>query len=337
VDSSNCDTTGTSGGTCTVTVTNSSPGIDVIHAKLVIAAGPTPNPPFPAQVTLTRETGDGVSTDSANGQKLWIKTHVINDATNTEITGPVTAPVTVHDTLNAAAAVNGDTVDFTLFQSANCTGTVVATDPGKPITAGVATSKSTLLNPSSTTQYSYLAHFNGDSTFPAADAACEPFTVTGIPTGQITPTQVDCTLFNSGTAPTLPGVFYSLTGSGKIGQGINPGVFFFWTHITTTTANQVVTVTQSNNSTNNAALFQVSQSWDRLYTGDCVSWTTGTLINNSSGASFTVKTPGDYIIGIKYDVKSIAGTTGPVPPNIKYTFSTSLGGTTGATVNLNKQ
>jgi hypothetical protein len=113
-------------------------------------------------------------------------------------------------------------------------------------------------------------------------------------------------------------------------------VFFFWTKITTTVPNQVVTVTQSNTSTNNAALFLVHQDWDRVYAGDCSSWTAGTQIAGGSGATFTIPTPGSYIIGIKYQTKSIAGTTAPVPADITYNFVTSLGGTTGASVLLKK-
>ena len=127
------------------------------------------------------------------------------------------------------------------------------------------------------------------------------------------------------------------TSGGKIGQNINPGVFFFWTTITTTVPNQVVTASQTNTSTNNAALFTVHQGWDRLYLGDCSSYTTGTEIAGGSGASFTVPTPGTYHIGIKYSTKSIAGTTAPVPSDITYNFATSLGGQTGASVLLKKQ
>ena len=79
------------------------------------------------------------------------------------------------------------------------------------------------------------------------------------------------------------------------------------------------------------------QGWDRVYTGDCSSWAAGTEINGGSGARFTIATPGTYIIGIKYQTKSIAGTTAPVPADITYNFTTSLGGTTGASVLLKKQ
>ena len=157
------------------------------------------------------------------------------------------------------------------------------------------------------------------------------------PGGQIAPTQVSCEDFISGTAPVLDQVNYPVSG-GKIGQGINPGVFFFYTRITTTVPNQVVTVSQTNNSTNNAALFSVHQDQARLYTGNCSSWTSGTVIGvNDSGASFTVPTPGTWVISIKYSPKSIVGTNAPVPSTIRYDFATSLGGTTGASLLLVKK
>src|SRR5262249_3390321 len=153
--------------------------------------------------------------------------------------------------------------------------------------------------------------------------------------GKIAPTQESCQTFSNGTAATLGSITYPVNGN-KIGQGINPGVFFFFTRITTTTANQVVTVTPSNTSTNNAALFQIQIGQAILHTRSCGSLASGTLINNSSGASFTVATPGTYVIGLKYTTKSIAGTTPPVPANITYNFVTSLGGNTGASVQLVK-
>jgi len=49
---------------------------------------------------------------------------------------------------------------------------------------GLANSTAITLNPPATTAYSYLAHYNGDGTFPAQDASCEPFTVQNVPTGK---------------------------------------------------------------------------------------------------------------------------------------------------------
>jgi hypothetical protein len=157
------------------------------------------------------------------------------------------------------------------------------------------------------------------------------------PTGIIAPTQTTCQDYTGGTAQTLGQVNYSVSG-GKIGQGINPGVFFYYTKITTTTPGQVVTVTQSNTSTNSTPLFGIlnGQAW--LYPADCSSHTSGTVTGpNGSGASYTIPTAGTYIIGIKYQTKTIAGAPAPVPADITYNFTTSLGGSTGASVLLKKQ
>src|SRR5262249_16059918 len=159
----------------------------------------------------------------------------------------------------------------------------------------------------------------------------EPLHV-NVPGGIIAPTQTTCGDILNGTFSVLGQINYSVN-AGKIGQGINPGVFFYYVKITTTIPNQVVTVSQSNNSTTNAALFGMLQGQGWVWSGDCSSKLVGqTTGANDSGASFTVPTPGHYIIGIKYQTKTIAGTTAPVPADITYTFTTSLGGTTTGTV-----
>ena len=135
------------------------------------------------------------------------------------------------------------------------------------------------------------------------------------PGGLIAPTLTTCQDFVSGTAATLGQINYSVSG-GKIAQSINPGVFFYYTKITTTLPNQVVTVSQSNTSTNGAALFQVLNGQAYLYSTGCTTLLTGTLNATSTGASFIVPTPGTYIISIKYSAKSIAGTKAPAPVDI---------------------
>jgi hypothetical protein len=325
-------------GSCTVVISSSTTGTTTIKATTTVSVG---------GVALVRTTGDGKLGDSADANKTWSDSVVTtqvhdpahNDITNTE----VTAGTVVHDeaTVSKAAGTPAavpaptGTVTFTLYDNGTCNGAVLATDPNKPLNAsGVATSV-TFTTPVAGGTFSYLAHYNGDANYPARNGPCEPFRVRPIPLGQITPTNVECADILSGTAPTLAQINYTVSG-GKIAQSINPGVFFFWTTITTTIPNQVVTVSQSNTSTNNAALFTVHQGWDRLYQGDCSSYTSGTLIAGGSGASFIVPTPGTYIIGIKYSTKSIAGTNAPVPDDITYNFTTSLGGNTGASVLLKK-
>ena len=157
------------------------------------------------------------------------------------------------------------------------------------------------------------------------------------PQGIIAPTQTSCSDFTGGTASILGQVNYSVSG-GKIGQGINPGVFFFYTKITTSSPNQVVTVTETNTSTNGTPNFGIlnGQAW--LYPASCASHTVGSTSGpNGENASFTVAVPGTYVIGIKYQTKTIAGAPAPVPADVTYNFNTSLGGSTGASVLLKKQ
>jgi hypothetical protein len=161
--------------------------------------------------------------------------------------------------------------------------------------------------------------------------------VRSAPKGQITPTNTSCQDFASGTAETLSQVNYSVKG-GQIFQNINPGVFFFYSTITTTTQNQVVTVTQTNNSSNGSALFGVHQGQAWLWTADCNSKIVGTVTGAyDNNASYTIPTPGTYIISVKYQTKSLSGTIAPVPADITFTWVTSLGGSTGASVLLKKQ
>jgi len=327
-------------GSCTVTITSATAGTTVVRGTTTVSVG---------GVSLTRTTGDAHVGDSADASKNWGDvtnvTHV-RDAANNDITNTtVNAGTVVHDeatvakTAGTPAGVPAPTgsVTFTLYDNGTCNGTVLATDANKPLSSGTATS-ATFTTPAATAgTFSYLAHYNGDANYPAKDAACEPFSTKTVPTGLIAPTQTSCSDVLNGTAAVLGQINYSVS-DGKIGQGINPGVFFFYSKITTTVPNQVVTVTQSNTSTNSTPLFGIlnGQAW--LWSGDCKSKLVGATFGaNDSQATFTVPTPGNYIIGIKYQTKTIAGANAPVPADITYNFATSLGGQTGASVLLKKQ
>jgi hypothetical protein len=328
-------------GSCTVTITSATTGTTVVRGTTTVSVG---------GVSLTRTTGDAHVGDSADASKNWGDvtnvTHV-RDAANNDITNTtVNAGTVVHDeatvakTAGTPAGVPAPTgsVTFTLYDNGTCNGNVLATDANKALNASGTATSATFTTPAATAgTFSYRAHYNGDANYPAKDAACEPFSTKTAPTGLIAPTQTTCDDVLNGTAAVLGQVNYPLSG-GKIGQGINPGVFFFYSKITTTIPNQVVTVSQTNTSTNNTPLFGIlnGQAW--LWSGDCSSKIVGTTTgSNDSGASFTVKTPGSYIIGIKYQTKTIAGAPAPVPADITYNFSTSLGGQTGASVLLKKQ
>jgi hypothetical protein len=113
----------------------------------------------------------------------------VRDADNNNITsGTVSAGVAVHDHALVTITIPGDnvdppgSVDFTLYDNGTCDGTVVAGPENVPLTPasptdGTATADSTAISTLAPGAYSYKVHYSGGGDFPAADAACEPFTV----------------------------------------------------------------------------------------------------------------------------------------------------------------
>jgi len=290
---------------------------------------------------------NGVAPNGGNAVKTFVDANIqINPPTAVNpvaTTHTLTAHVNVNSGTGFVNAPAGTTITFTLVNTLGATATFVG--PASCTTVGTTgsctavisspTAGTTTVKASTTVAVGGISLTRTTGDGKVGDSADAQKKWEGGGGGLITDTTVACPDVLSGAAKgsVIDQVNYP-NSNGKIGQGINPGKFFFWSTITTTTPNQVVTVTQSNNSTNNAAPFLIHQNWQRIYTGNCASYKTGTQIAGGSGASFTVATPGTYIIGIKYDPKSLAGTKVPVPATVKYTFSTSLGGTTGASVLL---
>jgi hypothetical protein len=328
-------TGGAATATCTVTITSATPGTTVVQA--------TSNIPV-SGIVITRTTNTAVNTasgGSGNANKTWVDANIqITPATASNPTGTnhtLTGHVNVNPGTGFVNAPDGTTITFSLTNAGGATATFVG--PSTCTTAGGTgsctvvisspTGGTTTINASSTVTVggvSLTRTTNGTA------GNSGPATKTWIPPGgQITPTNVDCSQIRDGTAPTLDAINYPGK-NGLIGQGINPGVFFYWTKITVPAGTTSVTVSQS--VAGNAALFQIHQGWIRIYSADCSSYTTGTQNAGGTGGTFSV-TPGQsYIIGIKYDPKSIAGTPVPVPATVVYTFTTSLGATTSAKVTL---
>lgn len=335
---SSCLTVGTT-GSCTVDITSPTAGTTTINASTDVVV---------ATLSLHRSSGDTHAGDSPNATKYWADDTVttnVRDAANNDVTGQsVTGGTVVHDEATVAASsatpagvpAPTGTATFTLYDNGTCNGNVVATDANEPLDASGLAPSVSFTTPVAGGSFSYTAHYNGDANYPAQYGPCEAFTVTpATKGGKIAPTSTTCQNYTGGTASTLKQISYTVKG-GKITTSINPGVFFFYTEIITTTANQVVTVSQTNTSTNNTPLFGILNGQAILYTSNCAMKSTGTLSADGSGASFIVPTPGHYIIGIKYQTKTIAAASAPVPSDITYNFATSLGGNTGASVLLKK-
>jgi hypothetical protein len=151
---------------------------------------------------------------------------------------------------------------------------------------------------------------------------------------QITPTGTTCTQFANGTAATLSSLNYSVS-NGKIKQNVTPGVFFYWVEVTVPAGNNSVTITQTITTGNFTGLFDFA-SGSSVFTSNCNSLSETITQNTTTGAvtvQFNAPTAGTYIIGIKYDSKSIAGDPAPSPgTTVHYDFATT--GVPGSTQGL---
>jgi hypothetical protein len=152
---------------------------------------------------------------------------------------------------------------------------------------------------------------------------------------QITPTGTTCSQFANGTAETLLSLNYSVAG-GKIKNNVTPGVFFYWVSVTVPAAgNQSFTITQTITTGNFTGKFGIA-SGSNVFSSNCNSVSDTFTQNATTGAvtvQFNAPTAGTYIIGVKYDSKSIVGLTAPSPTTtVHYDFATT--GVPGSTSGL---
>jgi hypothetical protein len=181
VGPSSCTTSGGT-GSCTVVITSAATGTTVVNASTTVSVN---------GVSLTRTT-NGTAGNSSSANKNWLDdvvTTAVRDANGADVTNTtVPSGTVVHDEATVAKAAGTPagapnptgTVSFTLFNSNNCTGTVVATDPNKPLNAAGVASSVTFTTPTAGGLFSYLAHYNGDANYPQHDGPCEPFQVNAV-------------------------------------------------------------------------------------------------------------------------------------------------------------
>jgi len=151
---------------------------------------------------------------------------------------------------------------------------------------------------------------------------------------KITPTGTTCSQFRDGTAATLSSLNYSVSG-GKIKNNVTPGVFFYWVSVTVPAGNNSVTITQTITTGNFTGKFDFA-SGSNVFNSNCNSVSDTITQNPTTGAvtvTFNAPTAGTYIIGIKYDSKSIVGLPAPSPgTTVHYNFATT--GVPGSTNGL---
>ncbi len=208
-------------------------------------------------------------------------------------------------------------------------------------TAPVASATySTSWTPAAVGTYYWFAIYSGDPNYNSSQTGCadasEKVAITGL-TALIAPTGTTCDQFANGTASTLPppGVSYGVTSSNTI-NGINPGVFFYYSSLTAPASSFSINILQSNTSTNSFPDIPALNGQVILYlvSGTPPNATCSKVLASITGgpADFTISvsgaTPGaTYVVGIKYNPSALRGDVPPMPANITYSYSTKLNGT----------
>src|SRR3989442_86687 len=221
------------------------------------------------------------------------------------------------------------------FPSPTPTPTATFTPPPRATFTPTATATFT---PTATATFTPTATATFTPTATATATATSTPTPTPTPQGhvsQITPTGTTCTQFRNGTAATLSNLNYSVGNDGKIKQNVTPGVFFYWVSVTVPAGNNSFTITQTITTGNFSTLFNFT-SGSSAYNPSCGNVSTTITQNTTTGAvtvQFNAPTAGTYIIGVKYDSKSIVGQPAPSPgTTVHYEFATT--GVPGSTDGL---
>jgi hypothetical protein len=263
--------------------------------------------------------------------------------TPSETTGAIGDTLTDSATLSGATSDAGGTIDFYLFapgDDCSDTTTAVYSSTGVPVSGNGSYSSSSGTESGSnvtnqTGTYHWLANYSGDTNNDPAGSTCadEAVVISTPRTGQITPTATTCSQFDSGTAATLSSLQYSVK-NGNV-SAVNPGVFFYWIKVTATAGSNTFTINQAITTGNFDSHFFASTSGSNVYKSDCTAIKPPPSIITSGGVTtvtFNASSAGTYIIGIKYNAKSVEGFSAPSPTTVSYTFS--AGGVPGSTQGL---
>jgi len=172
---------------------------------------------------------------------------------------------------------------------------------------------------------------------------CQPTpspTPTATPPGrvsQITPTNVTCDQFLSGTAPTLSLVEYTLKGSPAVINQVDPGVFFYWVKVTAAAGSNTFTVNEAITSGNFSTLFAM-QAGSNVFDLGCVTLhPTISQLGGTVTVQFNAPSAGTYAILVKFSANSVKGAGAPSPTTVHYNISTAGVADSTQGLDLNKK
>jgi hypothetical protein len=242
--------------------------------------------------------------------------------------GSVPPGTSVFDSASVSGQVGGKaitgTVTYHFFTTVDCTGTSSAelvplgapSSPTGPLAAG---------------SYSFEAVYSGDTNYTGSTSACEHFNVQ-LPTSQITRGGSTCQEFVAGTSTPLPAGHYSIKGTTI--NGVNPGVFSYYTAVVAPGTTFTTSILQTNDSgvVPSYPNVPIDNHQVVVYNSACQIVTSGVTPSFPSVGDADVKITGattgaTYIVSVKYSLTSLKGQRVPPKNPLTYTFSTDLNGT----------
>jgi hypothetical protein len=309
--------TGSGSGTLTVdpnpTVSVNSP--EVCASTLPATLTATPSGPHSAGATFSWSTGATTSTISTSTAGTYSVTVTDTKGCTGSGIGTLTVDPNPTVSVNSVTACPGDPVTLTATASGG-TGSVTYA-----WSTGATTST---ISPSTGGTYSVTV----TDTKGCTGSGSGTLTLRTDCGGHIFPTQTTCSDFTNGTAQRLPSLCYQPS-SGTVGTA-TPGVFFYFTQVTAPSTSFCVDVIQTKacSSFKFLRIHQGNQIY--IYSDSCQNLRQGSEITPGQGrVCITGATIGKhYIISVKYNVKSIQGSTySGAPPTCQYNFVSSISGT----------
>jgi hypothetical protein len=258
------------------------------------------------------------------------------NVTTTNVAGCTSSPtaLTVNPQPSTPSAPTASVTAQPTCTVATGTITVTAPAPGKGITytvTGTSPVKAPVTN--STGVFSGLAVGNYNvTTTNAAGCTSSPTALTVNPqsptcNGGIFHTLVTCSDYKQGATSQLVGQLCYTTSGTKVAN-VTPGQFFYYTAVTAPSSSFCIDVVQTKSNTG-FTFFQLQQA-DQiiLWNANCVKVATGTEVKLGQGRiCITNAVAGQlYVLSVKYDSKSVIGSSFKAPASIcTFTFECKIG------------
>jgi hypothetical protein len=221
------------------------------------------------------------------------------------------------------------TVTYTFFNHGQCIGGGHPAGGGDLV--GGVPPNSSPVGPLAVGTYAFKARYSGDVNYGRSTSACENFNVQLL-TPRITRGGSTCEEFIAGTATPLTAGRYSVKGTTI--NGVNPGVFSYYTAVVAPGTSFTTSILQTNDSGVPPSYpnVPIDQHQVVVYNSVCQIVTSGVTPSFPSAGDAQVNIAGattgaTYIVSVKYSLTSLKGE--PVPPKnpLTFTFSTDLNGT----------